>query len=41
VIGPSGSFEVSVDGNVVSRRTFFGFPSEKEIVSAVSKALPG
>lgn len=37
--GPSGVFEVSVDGSVVARRKFLGLPSEEEIVEAVSSAL--
>ena len=37
-IGSSGIFEVSVDGAVVAKRGFTGFPSEEEIVQAVSKA---
>jgi hypothetical protein len=30
---------VSVGGSVVAKRRFFGFPSEEEIVKAVSTAL--
>jgi hypothetical protein len=37
--GAPGSFEVSVDDEVVSARKFWGFPSEKDIVSAVASAL--
>lgn len=39
-VGPSGSFEVSVDGKVVAKRGFMGFPSEQEIVDAVAQAAP-
>ena len=38
--GHSGIFEVAVDGSVVAKRGFMGFPSEQEIVDAVSKAAP-
>jgi predicted Rdx family selenoprotein len=34
-----GVFEVSVDGTVVARKSFDGFPSEDQIVSAVQRAL--
>jgi selenoprotein W-related protein len=36
--GSGGIFEVAVDGAVVAKRGFTGFPSEEEIVQAVSKA---
>ena len=39
VVGGSGVFEVAVNGAVVSRRGVLGFPSEPEIVHAVSAAL--
>lgn len=39
VIGGSGVFTVAVDGKVVARRNFTGFPTEEEIVDAVAKAL--
>jgi len=39
--GPSGSFEVSVNGKVVSQRGLLGFPSEGQIVEAVRKELGG
>ena len=39
--GPSGSFEISVNGKVVSQKGRFGFPSEKDIVSAVQQELGG
>jgi selenoprotein W-related protein len=37
--GPSGSFIVEVDGRPVVRKDSLAFPSEKDIVDAVSKAL--
>jgi selenoprotein W-related protein len=37
--GPSGSFEVSVNGKVVSQRGRIGFPSETEIVGAVRQEM--
>jgi hypothetical protein len=37
--GPSGSFEVSVDGKAVAGRSRSGFPTEDEIVNAVADAL--
>jgi len=39
--GPSGSFEVSVNGKVVSQRGRFGFPSEADIVGAVRQEMGG
>lgn len=39
--GSGGIFEVAVDGQVVSKKGLGGFPSEKEIVDAVSKVLDG
>jgi hypothetical protein len=36
-VGPPGSFQVSVDGEVVAEKKLWGFPSEEEIVAAVSK----
>ena len=39
VVGASGVFEVAVNGAVVSTRGMLGFPSEPEIVEAVSVAL--
>jgi selenoprotein W-related protein len=39
-VGPSGSFSVEVDGAVVAeKRLICGFPSDDEIVAAVSKAI--
>lgn len=37
-VGSGGIFEVAVDGAVVAKRGFLGFPSEEEIVAAVVKA---
>lgn len=39
--GPSGSFEVAVNGKVVITKKTLAFPTEKEVVDAVSKALEG
>jgi selenoprotein W-related protein len=39
--GSGGIFEVAVDGAVVAKRGFLGFPSEQEIVDAVAKAGVG
>lgn len=37
--GHGGIFEVAVDGKVVAKKTFVGFPSEHDITQAVAKAL--
>lgn len=37
-VGSGGIFEVAVDGQVVAKRGFTGFPSEDEIVTAVANA---
>ncbi|MBF5041588.1 Rdx family protein [Simulacricoccus sp. 17bor-14] len=37
--GPSGSFEVSVDGRTVVRKAGLAFPTEQEVVDAVARAL--
>jgi hypothetical protein len=37
--GKNGIFEVAVNGEVVARKTWMGFPTEEEIVLAVAKAL--
>lgn len=39
VPGKGGIFHVSVDGNVVAKRTRAGFPSNEEIIVAVSDDL--
>ncbi len=40
--GHGGIFTVAVDGAVVARKTWDGFPDTEEIVRAVAKALgPG
>jgi hypothetical protein len=38
-VGPSGSFFIDVDGKTVLRKDSLGFPTEKDVVNAVSKAL--
>jgi selenoprotein W-related protein len=40
VRGSGGIFEVAVDGRVVAKKQLGSFPSEKDVVDAVSKALP-
>ena len=40
-VGPSGSFQVVVDGTVVAEKRMIGFPSESEIVTAVRKHAQG
>lgn len=40
-VGSSGIFEVAVNGAVVAKRGFLGFPSEEEIVDAVARAQGG
>lgn len=37
--GSGGIFTVAVDGAVVERKTFLGFPHEDAIVRSVAKAL--
>lgn len=37
--GHGGIFTVAVDGVVVARKTFSGFPSEEEVLNAVSKKM--
>jgi selenoprotein W-related protein len=37
--GPSGSFEVAVNGRTVVKKQTLAFPTEKEIVDAVSREL--
>lgn len=37
--GSGGIFEIAVDGVVVSKKALSGFPSEKEVVDAVSKVI--
>jgi selenoprotein W-related protein len=37
--GPSGSFEVAVNGKTVVKKQWLSFPTEKEIVEAVAKEL--
>jgi hypothetical protein len=38
-VGPAGCFEVAVNGKVVAWKERFAFPTEKEIVDAVSREL--
>lgn len=40
VKGSGGVFEVSVDGAIVAKKTFEGFPTEAQVVAAVRAALP-
>ncbi|MFO0596933.1 MAG: hypothetical protein U0228_16580 [Myxococcaceae bacterium] len=40
VKGSGGIFEVAVDGVIVAKKSLGQFPSEKDVVDAVSKALP-
>lgn len=40
-MGPSGSFIVEVDGNPVVKKESVAFPTEQEIVEAVSKVVGG
>jgi len=37
-MGSGGIFEVSVDGRVVAAKSLGQFPTEKDVVDAVSKA---
>ena len=37
--GPSGSFEVAVNGRTVARKAGHDFPTEQELVDAVARAL--
>jgi selenoprotein W-related protein len=37
--GSGGIFEVAVDGRVVSKKSLGQFPSERDVVDAVGKAL--
>jgi selenoprotein W-related protein len=37
--GPSGCFDVVVNGKTVVKKESFAFPTEKEIVDAVSREL--
>ncbi len=38
-LGPSGSFEVAVDGRTVVKKQSLAFPTEQEVVDAVSREL--
>ena len=37
--GPSGSFEIAVNGKTVVKKQSLLFPTEKEIVEAVSREI--
>ncbi len=37
--GPSGSFEVAVNGRTVVKKETLAFPTEREILDAVAKEL--
>lgn len=37
--GPSGSFEISVEGKTVLKKESLGFPTEQQVVDAVARAL--
>ena len=37
--GRGGIFEVAVDGTVVAKKTYGGFPTEDEVVEAVRGSL--
>ncbi len=37
--GPSGSFEIAVNGRTVIRKESLAFPTEQEVVDAVAKVL--
>lgn len=39
VKGSGGIFEVAVDGRVVAKKALGHFPSEQDVVEAVSKAM--
>jgi selenoprotein W-related protein len=38
-VGPSGSFEVAVDGRTVVKKQSVAFPTEQEVVDAVSREV--
>lgn len=38
-VGSQGQYEVFVDGKSVIKKSMMSFPSEEEVVDAVSKAL--
>jgi hypothetical protein len=39
LVGRSGQFTVSIDGEKVIEKSLFSFPDEQEIVAAVKKRL--
>ena len=38
-MGPSGSFEIAVDGKTVLKKESLGFPPEQQVDDSVAKAL--
>lgn len=38
-MGPSGSFEIAVDGRTVLKKETMAFPTEQQVVEAVAKEL--
>ena len=38
-VGPSGSFEIAVDGKTVLKKETMAFPTEQQVVEAVAKEL--
>jgi selenoprotein W-related protein len=40
-VGPSGSFEVAVDGRTVVKKESLAFPTEREVVDAVAREVGG
>ena len=41
LVGRSGQFTVSLDGEMVIEKSLFSFPDEQEVVAAVRKKLAG
>jgi hypothetical protein len=41
LVGKSGQFSVSLDGEKIIEKSLFSFPDEQEIVAAVRKKLGG
>lgn len=38
-MGPSGSFEIAVDGKTVLKKESLAFPTEQQVVEAVAKEI--
>jgi selenoprotein W-related protein len=38
-VGPSGSFEIAVDGKTVWKKESMAFPTDQQVVEAVAKEL--